>query len=72
MNENEYVSSEWLYSNLGLKGSELVHAKKNGLPYTKRGNGHLYRLKDIHDYYSGRIGYDVERKESKNGKKKVS
>ena len=60
--KSEYVNGTWLLENLALKSSELLVARKNGFPCLVRGKYCLYKLSDIHDYYSGRIGKDVEGK----------
>ena len=45
----------------GLDQACLRKARQNGLPFRMRGKIYLYREKDIHDYYSGKIGNDTKR-----------
>lgn len=56
-----WLSAKDIYTKYDLDCHMLKSARENGLPFRatpKRGR-YYYREKDIHDYYSGRIGNDV-------------
>lgn len=60
--QEEYtVDLPYLRRKYRLTQSELSAARRNGLPYIYRNRTYWYNEDDLHAYYSGLIGYDVER-----------
>lgn len=58
-----WMSAKDVYTKYDLDCHELKTARDNGLPFkaTPKGGRYYYRERDIHDYYSGRIGNDVKK-----------
>lgn len=72
MSEASFVSSTELNAKYNLDCGELKKMRENGLPYCKSGKSFLYREKDIHDYFSGKIGNDIVKQEGKTRKIRCS
>lgn len=58
----KWIHSKDICTKYDLDCSELKQARENGLPFrmSPGGGRYYYRERDIHDYYSGRIGNDVK------------
>ena len=60
-----HISPHFIYK-YNLTKDALRRARKNGLPYIKESGVYFYNENDFHDYFAGRIGNDVKRKQEVN------
>ncbi len=56
----EYRQGGYYMKLYSLCSQDLLEARENGLPYIKQGRYYYYNEQDFHDYFSGKIGKDVE------------
>ena len=61
--KDEWKGQQYFLRKYAMEAASLRAARANGLPFKKYGRLYFYREKDINNYYAGKIGNDVKRRQ---------
>lgn len=60
INGRPYYQAGYYFRHCNVDKNDMVKARDNGLPFVKQGKFYYYNKQDFFDYWSGKIGNDVE------------